>query len=510
MMFVLQTGIGVYAQKVNTLRLLQTANEKRDAGDYTNALPLYKTLLAIDSTDREYNYGMGVCYFHIKVYKNRALDYLIKAKGLDNDELYYYLGNCYHAVSEYDKALENFYSYQNANSEREHTFQEINDLIAKCLYAKYSEANPLTDIIIENMGSAINTEFADYAPLIPADESFMVFTSKRSGNTGGKKDVFDEYYEDIYISKKENNVWMKPSNNFPSINTPGNDGCTGLSADGQKMIIYRSNDSVYSGSFYTSSFDGTTWKAPTLLDVAINSEEFIETTASYAPDGESVFFSSDMPGGFGGRDLYMIKKLPNGNWGKPFNLGKNINTPYDEEAPFVHPKENMLFFSSQGHQNNMGGYDVFKASYDRDSGKFQRPQNIGFPINTANDDIFFVLNTNEDVGYFSSERKGGYGQADIYKVTFISDADKYTVIHCKLEDETGKAITGGKIKLTEPTSGKTIGAYVSNPYTGGFILIIEPSKQYDILLQAEGYGIYAEKYSYTKGNTTDKKFVLKK
>ncbi|MBI2271081.1 MAG: PD40 domain-containing protein [Bacteroidetes bacterium] len=493
------------SKKVNKLKVYQLANEKSDKGDYLNALELYKVLYDLDTIDKEINYRMGVCYFHIKRYKSKSLRYFEQAKGYDNDELKYYLAANYQMRGDYNKALEYFQSYQKANYEKEHSFREINDQIAKCLYAKYAETHPLSDIVIENLGDSINTPFDEYAPLIPADESVLVFTSKRSG----KKDVFGEYYEDILISKRKNNYWTNASGISPNINTPGNNACTGLSADGQKIIIYNSNDTLLTGNFYTSVHNGTDWTVPQLLESEINSKDYIETSACYAPDGETVFFSSDMPGGYGGKDLYMIKKLPNGAWGKPYNLGANVNTPYDEDAPFVHPIENVLFFSSQGQSNNMGGYDVFKCSFNRDSASFAKPENIGYPINTSNDDIFFVLNTNGTTGYFSSERKDGFGLSDIYKIDFLDLQNKYTVISCQLTDENGNAISGGKITLSEDAD-KIISTYTSNPHTGKFILIVKPDKQYKISIYAADYIAVQENYTYKVDETLNKKFILKK
>ncbi|MBN8703850.1 MAG: PD40 domain-containing protein [Bacteroidetes bacterium] len=503
-------GVSAFAQKVNSLRLLKNANAKLDAADYVNALAIYKQLYSIDSTDKEYNYKIGVCLFEIKSMRTQAHSYFQKAIGYDAEDVYYYLGQTYHMKAQYDKALESYYRYQNSSSGKEHSFYEVNNLIAKSLYAKYAEAHPLTDILIENAGGKINTSEPEYAPLIPADESYLVFTSKRASNKGGNKSMLGDFYEDVFVSRREGNEWAIPTNTLENINTEGNDACTGVSADGQKMIIYRSSDTLMSGEFYTSTFDGVSWRKSELLDVAINSKDYVETSACYAPDGECIYFSSDMPGGFGGKDLYVIKKLLNGKWGKPFNLGKNINTPYDEDAPFIHPKENLLFFSSQGHLSNMGGYDVFKSYFEKDSSSFGKPENIGYPINTCGDDIFFVLNTNGNAGYFSSEREGGFGQSDIYKVSFISDAEKYVVIACKLESQSGLGIQGGKIKLIDISSGKMVGAYTSNAYTGSFILIVEPGKKYEVLLQDLDNTISSEKYTYNKGDATTKKFVLKK
>ena len=173
----------IFAQskKANTLKLYKQAEDHFYAGDYGKAMGFYKQLYDIDSTDKEANYKLGVCYYEVKEYRKISLKHFIKAKGYDNNELHYYLAVSYHALGNYDKALENLYAYQTANDEKIHSYQEINDQIAKCLYAKYAETHPQPDIRIETLGDSINSPFTEYAPMIPADEIFLVFTSKRKG-----------------------------------------------------------------------------------------------------------------------------------------------------------------------------------------------------------------------------------------------------------------------------------------------------------------------------------------
>src|SRR5690606_258080 len=139
---------------------------------------------------------------------------------------------------------------------------------------------------------------------------------------------------------------------------------------------------------------------------------FNESYASITPNDKVIYFSSNRDGGFGGKDIYKIERLPNGSWSKAVNLGSTVNTPYDDDAPFIHSDGRTLFFSSQGHQN-MGGFDIFKTKLN-DNGEWTTPENIGFPINTVNDDIYFVLAADGKTGYYSSSQQGGFGGQDIY------------------------------------------------------------------------------------------------
>lgn len=179
----------------------------------------------------------------------------------------------------------------------------------------------------------------------------------------------------------------------------------------------------------------------------------------------------------------------NGNWAAPFNLGPAINTAYDEDAPFVHPLTNTLFFSSEGH-TNMGGFDIFKSNYD-ETGKFSNPENLGSPINTSDDDLFFVLNADGSTGYFSSEREGGYGSQDIYKAVFTNPLS-LNVYHVALTDESNNIISKAEITLSDIATAKIMGVYQTNSTTGKTVIISSP-KEYNILIKAAGYESYTAK-----------------
>jgi len=500
----------VYPQMKDGYRkkYLQKADELYEYGDYFNALKLYDTLLINHEHNNELNFKAGVCHYNIKRYRKQSLRYFEKiGVTYSNNELHYYLGNLYHQKKDFERAMEQFQKYQSGiSSESEHNKKEIFFLINKVLEAKIFESSPDPSVHVENMGEIFNTKYSEYGPLIPADESFMIFTSRRNNSTGGLKDPYGDYFEDIYISKKVNNAWTEPVSISPNINTIGHDAATGLSADGHKLLIYRTDEKQTGGDIYYSLSDDIIWSLPKPLEEDINTKEYLESSACYAPDGETIFFSSNRPGGFGGKDLYMIKKLPNGKWGLPFNLGPHVNTEYDEDAPFIHPKGNILFFCSQGHQN-MGGYDNFKTIFN-DEGRFTEAKNLGYPINTVEDDICFVLNTNGNVGYFSSERANGFGDKDIYKVSFYNENLNIDVVHSYLLGEDSLYIKKAEITLIDKEKMKVEGVYRPNEMTGRFIMIVEPGREYLLLIKAPGYKVYSE--SFICDGTELVKFKMKK
>lgn len=481
--FVQHTFAQITSMRNNQLWL--KADKALEYGDYPGALQMYEKLYSIDSSNQEIIYKLGVCNFQIRKYRMQSKKYFDRVNAADFPETWYYLGKLNHLLRNNQRSIEYFTQYKNSKAEKEHSQRETEDLIEKCHTAMLFESQSDNNIQIENLGNTINTEYAEYAPLIPVQEDFIIFTSRRKNDVYPQKDPMGEYFEDIYVSTKFGDTWQYPVMLDTSINTPLHDACTGLSADGERLLIYRTSKDLSTGDIYESLLDLNKFGAPVLLTTNVNSEEYIETSACYSPDNNTIFFSSNRPGGYGGKDLYMMKKLPNGKWGNPFNLGPNINTAYNEDAPFVHPSGAVLFFSSEGHRN-MGGYDIFKSNFD-EAGNFTEPQNLGYPINTRDDDVFFVLNAGATTGYFSSEREGGFGSQDIYRVVFSPDPLPLNVYNARVVDENNNVIKKAELTITDLSAKKVYGIYKSNDLTGRIIIISEPNKEYQVTVKAVGY-----------------------
>jgi tetratricopeptide (TPR) repeat protein len=497
-----QTG----KQKKEMRKLMKKAEALFVYGDYINAIGYYEKVLKIDSLDNEANYKMGVSHFKVKRLRSKALRYLEKVQSARFPETKYYLGQIYHHLHNFEKAIEVFKKYQSLEGEKEFGKSEVNHLIDECYNAMYFESHTVGYMDIENLGPEVNSVFPDYVPLIPADESFLLFTSRRDNSTGKLKDPYGDYFEDIYISYSKNKKWSAPKNLDTTVNSSGHDACTGLSADGEKLLVYRTDKALTGGDIYQSNYNGTSWTRPEILTSAINMPGSVESSACFSPDGETIFFSSNREGGFGGQDIYMIRKLPGGKWGQPMNLGKDVNTEYDEDAPFVHPNGTILFFSSKGH-NNMGGYDVFKTSFN-DLGQFGKCENMGFPLNTVDDDIFFVMNTQATTGYISSERDGGLGSLDLYAIHFSEKNLDLAAITAFLTDEEGHPMPNSEVTILDPMHHRVEGIYKPNALTGKFVMILEPGKPYTIILKADGFDAVTSEFS---GDTkTENHYKLKK
>lgn len=241
-------------------------------------------------------------------------------------------------------------------------------------------------IEIEALGSAINSDFDDYAPVITADGEYMYFTSRRpftdrekKRNKESSENIYEAIWDDV---RKE---WLPAEPLQSPINIPKRfNSNVAISNDGQRLLKYQ-DDGYGNGDIYETYLSGNTWSTPVSLGPEINSESH-ESSASIAPDGRTIYFVSDRKGGEGKRDIWKATKDKDGNWTDAENLGKTINTSKNEEAVFIHPDGKTLYFSSQGH-NSIGGYDIFKSEMKADA-TWGTPKNMGEPINTADNDFF--------------------------------------------------------------------------------------------------------------------------
>jgi tetratricopeptide (TPR) repeat protein len=485
-------------------KLFNTATKKLDNGDYYGANKIYLQLYKQDSLDKVLNFNMGVCYYETKRYKH-AQKHFIKTSSAVSLELFRYKANIAHINKKFKKAINYYNAYKIISGKKDLSNEETNRLIEKVKFAEIA-LKDRRNVTIHNMGEPINTKYSEYVPLISADESMLFFSSRRPGSTGGLLDPNGRPFEDVYVSLKKDNLWTEPKQLPESINTATNDACVGLSPDGQALFIFRTNPDLFSGDLYESRMGLDEWETPQKLGSNINSE-YTETSASITLDDKVLYFSSDRPGGFGGKDIYKVVRLPNGAWSKAINLGPVINTAYDEDAPFIYTDNKTLYFSSTGHQN-MGGYDIFKSELKK--GVWSNPENLKYPINTVRDDIFFVLAANGKVGYYSSSRDGGFGEQDIYKVVLKDEMVKLHVLKAIIVTNDKGVIPPAKITLIENESKKVKGIYKPNDATGKFILLIDPEKTYNIVIEAKNYHSLTAELDYNIKSDKPLKFKLDK
>ena len=341
---------------------------------------------------------------------------------------------------------------------------------------------------ILNLGSNVNSEFDDHSPVFTADESILVYTSKRKSSSNNVINDDDQYWENIYICNKDNSGnWSTPKSISSNINENKNIASISLSVDGQEAFLYR--DDKGDGNIYLTKLEGDEWTIPEKLPETINSKSK-ESHASISADGSTLYFTSNKKGGFGGNDIYKVKRLPNGQWGQSMNLGPTINTEYDEESPFIHPDGVTLFFSSKGHKN-IGGFDIFFTMNEGEG--WMEPSNIGYPISTTGDDVFYSPTPDGRRAYYSSKQKGGYGGSDLYLISLPNNAEKaLTVYSGQVLLSDGKPPENVIITVTDASSLEDIGVYTPNSKTGKFLFILQPGNSYNILVEADNHLFYNE------------------
>lgn len=474
--------------------------------NYGAALQLYLQLDSLQKGNANINFKIGYCYLHFGGYKTRSIPYLEEAiKNTSEDYVEYnirevrapqsaysYLAKAYQLSYRFDDAIAMYEKYKQILGMDPIYVAELSDIdhdIEMCKNGKEMVASP-ANYTLNNLGKGVNGPYADYSPVMSLDEKTLIFTSRRPESTGGKKEMNGQYFEDIYVSVFENEKWEKARSVGSNINTSNNEATVNLSADGQNLLIYR--DDKGDGNLYLSEKQDLVWGLPKSLGVSINSPNW-ETHACFSSDNNILYYVSDKPGGYGGRDIYKCLRLPNGEWSPGQNLGETINTQYDEDGVFIHPNGKEIFFSSKGH-NSMGGFDIFSSKIDDENGFWSKPVNMGSPINSPDDDIFFVVSADGKRAYFSSDKPGGFGEKDIYMIDFRENMPEALTLLKGFVTLNGAAPSGAlsnvEIIATEVTSGQVVQNVKPIPTTGKYIMLLSSGlkgKTYNIACTAEGY-----------------------
>jgi Tol biopolymer transport system component len=443
-----------------------------------------------------------------------SLPYLEKAYSLNqkvNPEIYFLLGRSYHLNHYFELAVSFYQEYSRSlkTSKGKKMLPVLNQYIRQASFGD-SLVKASSSIYVENLGDKINTVWPDYAPVLSPDGRFLWFTSKRPGSTGGLVDRNDMFFEDIYVLERTGGSWTEPVSLKPPVNTEKHESSAGLSAGRKSLIIRRGNPT---GDFY--EMIGNNPPAIQLLKLSkrINSSSD-ETTITFSPDSSRVWFVSSRRKGYGGKDIWMCQAKRKGGWKKAMNAGPMINTAEDEESPFMALDGKSFYFSSKG-LAGMGGYDIFKTTYE--NGAYSGPVNMGYPINSASDDIFFSIDTKGKNGFIASSRPGGSGSYDLYKVRlgsgekqvlFQTDTAGITLslpapatltplpalkpyepvilIKGTVTDAARNIPVSARITLTELNSG-SIAESVTTSASGNFLMNVPFRNKYTLLAQAKGY-----------------------
>jgi flagellar motor protein MotB len=509
------------------LNNIKDGDEFFDQGEYymKEAIPYYESANKFNPNNDVLNYRLGVCYFYNRQ-NTKAIIHLEKAKDLNplfKENINYYLGKSYQRNLDWEKAISAYLDFiSNRPPEETYEIKMANKFINECKNGQIFSQEPVR-VWVDNLGANINTKYHEYGVAINADASYMMFTSRRPENIGGLIDPStNDYFEDIYYSEFINDEWTLAQNVGEPINDKGHNASIALSNDGMELILFKGNERTLGDLYVTDKYSGE-YKSAKEIGNSVNSK-YHESSASLSPDRRRLYFVSDRPEGYGGRDIYVSqwddrKK----EFGPAINLGSVINTEYDEEGVFIHPDGKTLYFSSQGH-NTMGDYDIFMSTWD--GSNWTRPVNMGFPVNSPDIDVFFLVSADKRYGFFTSEKEGGYGLRDIYRIEFLGKekepvlntednliaslakplsnliieptveitTSKLALVRGVVLDETSELPLVAQMELVDNGSGQILATFESNAESGKFLVSLPSGKNYGIAVNVDGYLFHSENF----------------
>jgi len=509
------------------LRDLEKVKELLQYNEYHQAIQILDVYSEVYSNHPSLNFYLGYCYLRSGS-PRRALPYLEKAikipykTGLDTLELL----RCYAEAlleNERPKEAKPYFERYMRSLDAMLAQDPGNPDIQKAYHVKKKEAalflhycdnavkameNPIP-VKIKHLDSRINSRYPDFGPVVTADGSELFFTSRRPGNQGGlASDGFP--YEDIYVARKDSSgEWLPAENIGPPVNTQYHDATISISPDGRTLFLYKYKNG---GDIYYSQYKDGKWTIPQPMPKGINSP-YWEPSITISADGRTIYFVSNRPENGSvakDRDIFVAYRLPDGRWSEPVRLGPPINTPYDEDAPFLHPDGKTLYFSSN-RPESIGGFDIFYSQL-QENGKWSEPVNLGYPVNTPGDDIYFTLTADGLYGYYASERSDGFGEKDIYLIDFTPEEvvqvaeikvdtlqqeaiieksqpvvipkPKVTLLKGNVFDEKTKQPLKAEIVIIDLITRDTFTVTESDPNTGRYLVTLVPGKNYAIFAKA--------------------------
>ncbi|MCF0205865.1 MAG: PD40 domain-containing protein [Bacteroidales bacterium] len=464
--------------------------------NYDIALLLWQEAETYDPQNPNLWYNLGVCYETTSKDREKAVSYLEKA--LDYVEADYEPNNhkvrsvpldCHlhyatalRQLGKYDESIRAFRTakkigIENNNLEMQDKAEEGIEISNNAKLFSLQKSCNLIEVT--NLGDVINTKFSDHSPAVVCSGDVLYFTSKRSHG------VFNLYgYENIYVTKKGEDGWSEPKLLPNHINTNDcNESVVSVSSDGKQLYFFRSSPSTQGNLYLTELNDLGEWSKPQALSYSINSK-YRETHIAIAPDGNSVYFTSDRPGGYGGLDIYVIKKLPNNKWTEPQLLPREVNTNKDEECPFVHPNGSILYFSSKGH-NSVGGYDVFFSTINED-GTYSKAESMCSPINTSDNDVSYTISCDGVTAYIAAIREDSKGEYDIYQISDKGLDENVVAYEGYIFYADGAVPKSVRVWVKDKNNGEDVGSYEVNDKSGKYTCVVQKGNEYRLTYSKNG------------------------
>lgn len=505
--------------------------------NFALALKQYEIAQAFNPSNALLNFKIGVCFIN-STSPYKGIEYIQRAKELDetcDPFLPYYLGVAYQLKGKYQDALKAFQAFENNYKKSDNFSKFVSQRKTQCKLGEQYERNELR-AWVDNV-KELNSEFDEIAPSITTDGAEIVFSSNRPNKN--KPNEAGGYDYDIYSSSAVDGLWQKPQPIKGSVNTAADEVSNNLYYDGTKMLIHRDNNGQL--DIYESFLNGLDWSEPKAMHHNINSKAN-ERYASYDFDNYRIYYSRDNANRSNGYNIMAsgVESFKERTYGMGVMVSP-VNSRFNDGPVFLHLDGETMYMASEGHES-MGGYDIFVSK--KVNGQWTKPVNMGYPINTPYDDFFFASTANGKFAYISSNRDGGEGGFDIYKVTFwgpekqpaivtedyllasivmpMKDAEVEATVEVKkksltvfkgrtIDDMTGKAVEA-IIEITDNATGKIIQNFTTNSATGKFIISLNSGKNYGIAVKADGYLFHSENFDIPDGsvdNLVDKEIRLK-
>ena len=496
-LFVILSASSTYAGN-NEKKLLKKARKELSLSNYEKAKEHYSQLLDLQPNDPDYLFETGITYYNSYNNKEKSLGYFEKCLSNSTTdtiaEVFYYLGRSNQYKGNYETAIKNYNDFKEFINNKNAGIllsKNVNRYIQECNNGLQYRETEDKDVIVKNLKEKINGSGAEYAPVISKDNKLLIYTGRKRESTGGKIWNDNQEYEDIYISvnKGEDFDWsskIDSTDEFISkkINSKKHDAAIAYNSNEDKLYIYRENH------IWISELNDGKWGEPKKMNSNINAGKH-EPSIYVSADEKMMIVTSDRQGGEGGRDLWFTTKDDNGDWKDLENMGTVINSSFDEDAPFLLEDGKTMFFSSNGH-STMGGFDVFKTTFV--NGKWTEPVNLGSPINTPGDDIYYIQDAEGILAYYSSDQAGGYGDMDIYSIQLQCRNIPNTEIKGLLVAGSSQLPIGGKM-IVKNENNEVVGEYDIDPTTGQYIMVLPPEQTYKLEIKPNGDWFVGENHT---------------
>ena len=470
---------------------------------YGQAINLLEQAVAKAPEFSEAHIRLGTIYRALGEY-DKALMHLERAsevtkKGELDAQALFSLGELYWQLGRYDEAEEHMKAFLSQNPKQRPLVNIANNIVEDAAFAKEQLKNPLP-FTPEPLPETVNAHELQYFPVLTVDQKNLIFTRRITSVPGGDD-------ENLMISRKdEQGQWSPAESISPNINTKDNEGTSTISADGRTLIFTSCKGRQGYGScdLYISRKTGDVWSEPRNLGPAINSRSW-ESQPSLSADGRTIYFVSNRTGGRGGNDIYVSTLDGSGEWSQPENLGGVINTPFDEVSPFIHANGQTLYFSSNGHKG-MGGYDLFITEKEQEG--WQRPRNMGYPINTHEDQVSLFVTADGKKGYYAFEerRNSRLDQSLIYQFDIpeqVQVRNRSNFVTGTVYDAVTRKPIGAEIILYDIIEDRIKSSVVSDPENGSYHIVLTEGSEYALYVNKKGYIFKSLAFNYGKNNTLD-------